>query len=306
MLPGMLHLAILRSPFAHARSPASTVSRAGGARCDRRVQRRRPGRRAGRAACRLAGHRRPMAPDYPPLAVDKVATSARPSRSSWPGPRPRADAPTVEVDYEALPAALDMEAAARTRCSCTPTRAPTSAPHWLLRLGRGRHRRRRRRGDRRGAEVGIVIERGYRQQRLIPAFMEPRSSSSTRPASRLTVWSATQVPHLVRLHARGDHRHPGAQDPRDRPRRRRRLRRQAAGHAGGVCSRRRARRGKPVKYTETRSESLVSGPPRPRPVAEAHPRRRRDGTVTGLKVDLLANMGAYLGLVTPACRCSAR
>ena len=35
------------------------------------------------------------------------------------------------------------------------------------------------------------------------------------------------------------------------------------------------RLGKPVKYTETRSESLIVGPPRPRPVAEAHPRRPR-------------------------------
>ena len=55
--------------------------------------------------------------------------------------------------------------------------------------------------------------------------------------------------------------------------------------------------GKPAKYTETRSESLLS----------AHHGRdqyqmltlaaTKDGTVTGLKVDLLANLGAYVAIV---------
>ena len=55
--------------------------------------------------------------------------------------------------------------------------------------------------------------------------------------------------------------------------------------------------GKPVKYTETRSESLMA----------AHHGRdqwqrltlsaEKDGTVTGLKVDLLADLGSYVSLV---------
>ena len=53
----------------------------------------------------------------------------------------------------------------------------------------------------------------------------------------------------------------------------------------------------PCKYTETRSESLMVGPPRSRPVAEPDPGGDKDGIVTALKVDLLADLGAYAGTV---------
>ena len=43
---------------------------------------------------------------------------------------------------------------------------------------------------------GIVIEREYRQQRLIPAFMEPRSVVVDPTGEQLTVWSSTQIPHI--------------------------------------------------------------------------------------------------------------
>ena len=46
---------------------------------------------------------------------------------------------------------------------------------------------------------GIVIEREYRQQRLIPAFMEPRSTVVDPTGEQITVWSATQIPHILRF-----------------------------------------------------------------------------------------------------------
>ena len=46
---------------------------------------------------------------------------------------------------------------------------------------------------------GIVIEREYRQQRLIPAFMEPRSVVVDPTGEQLTMWSATQIPHILRF-----------------------------------------------------------------------------------------------------------
>jgi carbon-monoxide dehydrogenase large subunit len=45
---------------------------------------------------------------------------------------------------------------------------------------------------------GVVIERTYRQQRLIPAFMEPRSTVVDPTGEQTVMWSATQVPHLLR------------------------------------------------------------------------------------------------------------
>src|SRR5207248_9497418 len=59
------------------------------------------------------------------------------------------------------------------------------------------------------------------------------------------------------------------------------------------------RTGRPVKWTETRSESMVSGHHGRDQIQRLTLAARRDGTLLGLKVDLLADMGAYLGLVTP-------
>ena len=57
------------------------------------------------------------------------------------------------------------------------------------------------------------------------------------------------------------------------------------------------RLGKPCKWTETRSESLVSGHHGRDQWQTLTLAATKDGTVTGLKVDLLADMGAYAGTV---------
>ena len=59
------------------------------------------------------------------------------------------------------------------------------------------------------------------------------------------------------------------------------------------------RLGKPSKYTETRSESMQATHHGRDQIQYLELAARRDGTVTGLKVELLADMGAYLRLVTP-------
>ena len=46
---------------------------------------------------------------------------------------------------------------------------------------------------------GILIEREFRQQRLIPAFMEPRSVVVDPTGEQMTMWSATQIPHILRF-----------------------------------------------------------------------------------------------------------
>src|SRR5581483_8982434 len=57
--------------------------------------------------------------------------------------------------------------------------------------------------------------------------------------------------------------------------------------------------GKPVKWTETRSESLLAAHHGRDQIQDITITARRDGTITGLKVELIADMGAYLRLVTP-------
>ena len=141
---------------------------------------------------------------------------------------------------------------------------------------------------------------GSCQQRLIPAFMEPRS---------VVVQPLGRQLHDVVLHpdpahpagdAGDDHRHPRAQAAGHRPRRRRRLRRQAAGQPEEVLTLLVARRlGKPVKWTETRSESLMTAHHGRDQIQYIDIAADREGNVKGLRVRLLADMGAYLRLVTP-------
>ncbi|WP_341350946.1 molybdopterin cofactor-binding domain-containing protein [Nocardioides convexus] len=145
---------------------------------------------------------------------------------------------------------------------------------------------------------GIVIEREYRQQRLIPAFMEPRSVVVDPTGEQITMWSATQVPHILRFALAATTGVPESKIRVIAP--------DVGGGFGGKLQQTPeemiafavARRlGKPVKFTETRSESLLT----------AHHGRdqwqrltlaaTKDGTVTGLKVDLLADLGAYVAIV---------
>ena len=126
---------------------------------------------------------------------------------------------------------------------------------------------------------------------------------------QLTMWSATQIPHILQDAGGRHHRRARTQAAGHRAGRRRRvLRRQAAGHA----------RGDPRPGPRRSSwASRSSGPRRARsrccrPTTAATRSRTsrllpsRDGTVPALKVELLADMGAYLGLVTPPSRSSAR
>src|SRR5262249_58159914 len=55
----------------------------------------------------------------------------------------------------------------------------------------------------------------------------------------------------------------------------------------------------PVKWTETRSESILTAHHGRAQIQDITLAARKDGTVTGLKVELMADMGAYLGLVAP-------
>ena len=120
--PGMLHMAILRSPMAHARitrvdvSPALARPGVVAAFCGDGAR-----RQARRAAVRLAGHRGHRDPDHPPLAIDEVryvgervavVVAARPLRGRR---RARGDRGR-------------LRAAAR-RCSTCGPRSPT-APTW--------------------------------------------------------------------------------------------------------------------------------------------------------------------------------
>jgi carbon-monoxide dehydrogenase large subunit len=130
--------------------------------------------------------------------------------------------------------------------------------------------------------------------------MEPRSVVVDPTAAQITVWSATQIPHILRLMLAMTLDIPEHKVRVIAP--------DVGGGFGGklqvtpeeVIALLVARRlGKPVKYTESRSESMLAAHHGRDQIQKLTLAARRDGTVTGLKVELLADMGAYLRLVSP-------
>ena len=204
----------------------------------------------------------------------------------------------VDVDYEELPAVLDLKEAAADTVIAHPDLGTNKCAFWKLdsaEQGSG--------GDVEAAIAkartdGIVIEREYRQQRLIPAFMEPRSVLVDPTGEQMIVWSSTQVPHILRFLIAATMGIPESKIRVIAP--------DVGGGFGGklqttpeefatiAVSR---RLGKPCKYTETRSESLLSGHHGRDQWQKLTLSAEKDGTVTGLKVDLLADMGAYVAIV---------
>src|SRR5699024_2402968 len=137
------------------------------------------------------------------------------------------------------------------------------------------------------------------QQRLIPAFMEPRSTVVDPTGEQITMWSATQIPHVLRVMLALT---LGISESKLRV-----IAPDVGGGFGGklqvtpeeVITLLAAKRvGKPCKYTETRSETMVGAHHGRDQIQKLTLAAKADGTVTGLDVHLLADMGAYLGLIT--------
>jgi aerobic carbon-monoxide dehydrogenase large subunit len=292
-LPGMLHVAYLRSPFAHARITSVDVSAA----------RNEPGVIAAYSGADFAAEQGslpcawPVTPDivipaHPPMAVDEVryvgeAVACVVARDRYAA----ADAlAAIEVDYEQLPPVLDMRAAL-DEASPKVHEAGNKSYEWVLANGDL---------DAAFRDAPVVIERTYRQQRLIPSAMEPRAVVCWAEAGEFTVWSATQVPHILRVMLALITGIPEQS-----------IRVIAPDVGGGFGSKLQvtaeevlavliARKlGRPVKWTESRSEGNMT-------VHHGRDQWQRvriaadsDGRLRALDVDLLADMGAYLMLLTP-------
>ncbi|WP_182524603.1 xanthine dehydrogenase family protein molybdopterin-binding subunit [Nocardioides dongkuii] len=300
-LPGMLHLAMVRSPFAHARITSIEVTEAKAATNVVDVV-------TGQDLADVQGvliNAWPITPDqkaptHLPVAIDRVAFAgevvavviARTAAEA------RDAAELVDVEYDVLPPALDLKEAAADQTLAHPDLGTNRSAHWVFdsaEAGTG--------GDAQQAIAqartdGIVIEREYRQQRLIPAFMEPRSTVVDPTGEQLTVWSSTQIPHILRYALAATTGIPESK-----------LRVIAPDVGGGFGGKLQTtpeewitvavarRTGKPVKYTETRSESLVAGHHGRDQWQRLTLAADKQGNVTALHVDLLADLGAYVSLI---------
>ncbi len=152
------------------------------------------------------------------------------------------------------------------------------------------------------ARADVVVKRRYIQQRLIPNAMEPRAVvvEPLTEGDEYTVYSATQIPHILRLMlalTTGIPEH--------------KLRVVAPDVGGGFGSKLNvyaeevialvlARKlGRPVKWTESRSEGYQATIHGRDQIQDIEIAATRDGDILGLSVDLKVDMGAYLQLVTP-------
>jgi aerobic carbon-monoxide dehydrogenase large subunit len=295
-LPGLLHLAMVRSPIAHARITRVDVSPA----------LERPGVIAAFSGADLADQLGvlPCAwpvtadmvhPDHHPLAVDEVrhvgeAVAVIVARDRYAA----ADAiEAVEVDYEPLPAVVDMEKALEDEVLVHSDKGTNKAFLWPFDGGDY---------DAAKARADVVVKRRYIQQRLIPNAMEPRGVvvEPLTEGDEYTVYSTTQIPHILRLMLAltvGMPEH--------------KLRVIAPDVGGGFGSKLNvyaeevialvlARKlGRPVKWTESRSEGYQATIHGRDQIQDIEIAATRDGDILGLSVDLKADMGAYLQLVTP-------
>ena len=298
VLPGMVHAAILRSPHAHARIARLDTSRAKAA----------PGVVAVFTGADVENVLKPipclwLVPDsnlrttpYPAIARDVVryvgdAVAAVVAES----PYEAYDAlDLIDVDYEALPAVVDPQAASRPGAPVLHAEAPDNvAFHWKVAGGDV---------DEAFRNADVVVRDRIIQQRLIPTAMEPRSAvAQFVPATReLTLWNTTQNPHIVRFAMS-----VVTGIPEDR------LRVVAPEVGGGFgskiaqipgdfiavfCS---MKLGRPVKWTETRSENYQSTTHGRDHVQEVELAATKDGRVTGLRCSVWAGMGAYLSTAAP-------
>ena len=151
------------------------------------------------------------------------------------------------------------------------------------------------------AAADVIIERRVVNHRIAGAAIEPRGVLAEWRADRLTVWSSTQVPHFLRLFLcilLGI--------PEDRVR-------VIAPEVGGAfgsklqiyaeeigCAWASRKLGRPVKWAETRSEGMMVTHHGRDQVDYIRVGAKRDGAITAWHSKIIADLGAYQMVLTPA------
>ena len=199
----------------------------------------------------------------------------------------------IVVDYEILPALTDSYEALEPGAMIIH---PDQGSNVSLRTVNGG-------GDLDGAfaQADHVVRQTYQVQRLAPAPMEPRGliADYDSQADLLTVWDSTQHPHEVREHL--VHLLGRTEES---------IRVIAPDVGGGfgekaslfpeevVIPYLSILLGRPIKWTENRQENMTAFHGRGHSV-EMEAAVKSDGTILGIRVDIVADLGAYFFLSTP-------
>jgi carbon-monoxide dehydrogenase large subunit len=296
-LPGLLHAVFLRSPYAHARilsiktEAAQALPGVVGVFTGADVNDK----------CGLLPCASPMpdqkAPKHTVLAGDRVyfvghAVAVVVAQDRY-AARDALD--LIEVDYESLPVVVNPEKALEKDSPLThPDLGTNVAFTWPV-----------ANGDLDGAfaKADRVIKQRMVHQRLTPMAIEPRGcvASYHLGEGTLTLWTSTQIPHLVRTLL------PGMINV---PENKMRI---VAPEVGGgfgsklnlyieeaLCSHLAMRLGAPVKWIESRRENAAATIHGRDQAGEYEVAVKNDGTILGIKSRTIADIGSYLQLLTPA------
>jgi carbon-monoxide dehydrogenase large subunit len=301
-LPGMVHMAILRSPYAHAniRSVNTAAAKA------------MPGVLAVFTGADIPYNPLPMAwPAGGSAGIQNNVNTPRVLATDsvkWTGegiaavvaesPEQAVDAlENIEVDYEPLPAIVDAEKATQPGAPQLHENAPNNIVFdWTV-------------GDRDGtdkalADGEVVIRQRLVNQRLIPNPMEVRGDIGwyNPGTDEYTVWMSSQTPHIQRLlltaFVTGIPEHKVRVISPD------------VGGAFGskiycyadmalVMFASRQLGGRPVKWVESRRENYQSTIHGRDHITYIELAATREGEVTGLKVKTYANLGGRLSTIGP-------
>ncbi len=300
-IPGALFLAVVRSPYAHARITSIDTAAAAGAEGVVAVY-------SGADLADVWAAPMPCAwpvtddmknPPHYPLARDKVcyvgdgvaavvATSEAAARDAI---------DLVEVEYEPLEAVIDLEGALSDRVVIHDDLGTNRSYTWALKVEGTEGQI-----DAAFAAAAHTVKERYVQQRLIPMAIETRAVAAVpQPfGGDLTLYSTTQIPHILKIMSAitlglGEQQ----------------VRVVAPSVGGGfgsklnvyaeelLCMALAKRHGVAVRWNETRTENALATIHGRGQIQDIELAADADGKLTALRVRLLADMGAYLQLVTP-------
>ena len=202
----------------------------------------------------------------------------------------------VIVEYDPLPVVVDPEKALESGSPLVHDDLGTNATHeWTI--GGGDM-------DAAWADADVVVERRIVNHRTAGAPIETRVAIADYRGGQLTLHLTSQNPHLIRLFMAGE---VGISEDRIRV---------IAPDVGGgfgvkithyaeeiLCAWTSRKLGRPVKWTETRSEHMSSSIHGRDQIDDVKVGAKRDGTITGLECTAICDLGAYHMLLTPFIPC---
>src|SRR5918996_178191 len=295
-LPGTLHVTFVRSIYAHAKITGIDTSAALSA----------PGVVAVYTGQDVAAKIGPVpcagalpdlkVPDHRVLATNKVYFVGHPIAVVVATDRytARDACDLVVVDYDELPVVTDVEEAAKGGTVIHDAWSDNIA--YRLTSGEGDI-------DAAFAAADRILKQRVLHRRLAPIAIEPRGVLARYfpGEEELTLWSSTQIPHLMRTQVALMIGIPENK-----------LRVITPEVGGGFGSKLNVygeeallgwismQLGKPVKWIETRRENIQATIHGRGQVGDIEVAINNDGTVLGLRYSVFADMGAYHQLLTPA------